>query len=129
MELEEIWKYHLRLGDRYFIKGEKDNAIFCYLEATEHLVRGEYLSMAAAVMAQILRLDDTRADVRIQLAHLYRDFGVDFQTQERCREAASRYESAGRMEMAREIFRIMIDLKPREVSTAEDLAECFYAAG
>jgi len=126
MEPEPIWRYHLRLGDRYLTKSEVKNAVMCYLVAADHLMAGGYHSMAAAVYGQILRLDDSRADVRIMLAHLYEEFHLEYEKQIKCRRVAARYDWEGKYSHARELIRIVLDLAPRDMRTAEDLAEMYH---
>ncbi len=128
MDLEPIWRYHLRLGDKYLGKCEVEHAIMCYLEAANHLMNDDYHSMAAAVYGQVLRLDDTRVDVRITLSNIYKEFHLEYEKQIKCRQAAALYDWQGKYSHARELIRIMLDLAPKDLRTAEELADLYHGS-
>jgi len=125
MKLEPVWRYHLRLGDRFLRKNEVEHAVFCYLKAAEVLMAQEYFSMAAAVYGQVLRLDQSRTELGEDLNGLYDRFEVKASIRESYQDVVVRYENEGKFEQAREIIRILLDLKPKEIITAIDLAEYY----
>jgi tetratricopeptide (TPR) repeat protein len=128
MDLQPMWRYHLRLGDRFLARSDVNSAIDCYLKAGERLMDEGYSSMAAAVLSQVIRLDAAQIDARMKLAKLYQDFQLTPDMLRSYKDLAAQYERNGRYEQAREVIRILLDLRPRDIYTAMQLAEYYQHA-
>ena len=66
----------LRLGDIHAKADRTDEAIACYLRVATSYERDGFYLKSVAVRKQILKMEPSRLDVRIELARTYRQLGL-----------------------------------------------------
>lgn len=122
-------KVHLRLGDLFSKKKDKENAIKYYCEAAKYYTKDGFYSKAVAVYKQALHLDDSRTEIIFNLADLYHKLGLINDAMTQYQTVATHYERDGMLKEAIETIRRMAELDPRNVIVLTKLAELYYKNG
>jgi pilus assembly protein FimV len=122
-------KVHLRLGDLFSKKKDKENAIKYYCEAAKYYTKDGFYSKAVAVYKQALQLEETRTEVIFNLADLYHKLGLINDAMTQYQTVATHYERDGMIKEAIETIRRMAELDPRNVIVLTKLAELYYKNG
>ncbi len=119
-------KTHLRLGDLYNRKKDKQNAVIHYCEAAKYYTKDGFYSKAVAVYKQALQLDETRTEIIFNLADLYHKLGLINDAMTQYQTVATHYERDGMIKEAIETIRRMAELDPKNVVVLTKLAEVYY---
>lgn len=116
-----------RLGDLYAKAEYVPDAIEAYLRVAESYTEDAHYQKALAVYKQILRLDETRTDVQMNLAQVYVSLDRRGDALSQYQNLAFLFEQEGDLGQAIIVYQSMLSLDPHNIPLHVKLAELHLA--
>ncbi len=118
---------YIRLAEAYARSGMSEKAIETYRQAAELFEKRGFINKARAVVRQALSIDPEDGGMNFLLAEINRKSGLEKDSILRYQMAANYYVKNDQKERAIEIFKIILNLNPGDISFTIKLATLLVA--
>ena len=125
----EDMRTRLKLADAYLKFEEPGKALDQYLTVAETYADKGFYPKAVAVYKQILTIEPKLIEVHIKLADLYHKLGLMGEVVAQFQKAASIYESDGKIKLALDTMKRLIELSPENVKGRIKLGQRYLNEG
>ena len=120
---------HNIVGDLYLKKNDPENAIDSYKKAADVFAKSGFTLKAIALYKKVLNIKPDQVEIYLSLGKLNAERGLIGNANESYLAAASYFSRLGQKGKAIDVYKVLCDLNPDNLSLAQKLADLYQSEG